>query len=119
MCYCRIHVAGNVGGLALNEAVQYLVTNIAHLCIRECIAVLSLEVYLNNTVSLKNYKTSILAACWHQATNVAAKCTARLEGYQVGPKVLLRALCHYVLPAEIVLADFNLEVSTLTAKLPT
>ena len=35
-----------IGGLALNETVQYLVMNIARLCIRERIAILSLEIYI-------------------------------------------------------------------------
>ena len=35
----------------------------------------------------------------------------------MGPRVLLRALHHYALLAKIILADFNLAVSTLIIKL--
>ena len=47
-----------------------------------------------------------------------AICTARIEGCRVEPRALLHALCHYTLRAKIILADFNLAVSTQTAKLP-
>ena len=46
-----------------------------------------------------------------------AICTAHVEGRRVGPRVLLRALHHYALLAKIILADFNLAVSTLIIKL--
>ena len=36
----------------------------------------------------------------------------------MGPRVLVHALRHYMLQAKIMLADFNLAVSTQTAKLP-
>ena len=37
---------------------------------------------------------------------------------RAGPRVLLHSLRHYALQAKIILADFNLAVSTPTAKLP-
>ena len=47
-----------------------------------------------------------------------AICTAHVEGLGVGPRVLLHALHYYTLRAKIIVADFNLAVSTPTAKLP-
>ena len=48
-----------------------------------------------------------------------AICRAYVEGRRVEPRALLHALRrYYVLRVKIILADFNLAVSTLTAKLP-
>ena len=69
--------------------------------------------YLNKVVSLKFYKKYN----WQHAGAELAICTAREEGHWAGPRVLLHALCHYTLWVKI-LADFNLVVSTLTAKPP-
>ena len=66
--------------------------------------------YLNKVVSLKFYKKYN----WQHTGAEVAICTAH-EG--VGPRVLLHALCHYMLWVKI-FADFNLAVSTLTAKPP-
>ena len=43
---------------------------------------------------------------------------ARVVGCRVGPRAPLHALNHYALWTKIRLADFNLAVSTLTAKPP-
>ena len=45
-------------------------------------------------------------------------CTAHIEWCQAGPRALLHALHHYTLQAKIILADFNLEVTTPTTKPP-
>ena len=45
-------------------------------------------------------------------------CTACIEGRRAGPRALLHALHHYALRVKIILADFNLAVSTPTAKPP-
>ena len=66
--------------------------------------------HLNKVVSLKFYN-------WQHAGAELAICTACEEGHWAGPRVLLHALCHYTLWAKI-FADFNLVVSTLTAKPP-
>ena len=62
--------------------------------------------YLNKAVIYKKYN-------WQCAGAELAICTACVEG----PKALLHALRH-VLGAKILLVDFNLAVSTPTAKLP-
>ena len=54
---------------------------------------------------------------WQCAGAELAICTAHVEGRQVRPRVLLRALHHYALPAKIILVDINLVVSTLIIKL--
>ena len=69
--------------------------------------------YLNKVVSLKFYKKYN----WQHAGTELAICTAHEEGRWAGPRVLLHALCHYTLWVKI-LADFNLAVSTPTAKPP-
>ena len=55
---------------------------------------------------------------WQCASAALAICRARIEGHRVEPRALLHALRHYPLRAEIILADFNSAVSTLTTKLP-
>ena len=45
-------------------------------------------------------------------------CTARVEGCRAGPRALLLVLRHYMLWMKIILVDFNLAVSTPTAKPP-
>ena len=55
---------------------------------------------------------------WQRAKAELAICRARVEGQRVKPRALLHALRHYALWAEIILADFNLVVSTPTAKPP-
>ena len=46
-----------------------------------------------------------------------AICTGRVGGCQAGPRALLHALHHnYALRAKIMLTDFNVAVSTPTAK---
>ena len=53
---------------------------------------------------------------WQCASTELAICTARVEvPGQVEPRVLLHALCHYALQTKIILADFNLAVSTQTS----
>ena len=69
--------------------------------------------YLNKVVSLKFYKKYN----WQHAGAKLAICTAREEGRWAGPRVLLHALCHYTLWVKI-FANFNLAVSTPTAKPP-
>ena len=69
--------------------------------------------YLNKVVSLKFYKKYN----WQHTGAEVAICTAHEEGCWAGPRVLLHALCHYMLWVKI-FADFNLAVSTLTAKPP-
>ena len=56
------------------------------------------------------------AQFWGQTATELAICTARIEapGW-VEPRALLHALCHYALQTEIILADFNLVVSTQTS----
>ena len=70
--------------------------------------------YLNKAVSSQIYKKYN----WQRASATLAICTARVEGRPPGPRALLHALHHYVLWAKIILADFNLAVSTPTAKPP-
>ena len=53
---------------------------------------------------------------WQCASVVLAMCTARVEGHRVGSRALLHAIHHCALRAKIIIADFNLAVSTLTAK---
>ena len=55
---------------------------------------------------------------WQRASVKLAICTACVEECWVGPRALLHALHHYVLRAKIMLVDFNLAVSTPTAKPP-
>ena len=69
--------------------------------------------YLNKVVSLKFYKKYN----WQHAGAELAICTAHEEGHWAGPRVLLHALCNYTLWVKI-LVDFNLAVSTPTAKPP-
>ena len=66
--------------------------------------------YLNKAVSLQIYKKYN----WQCASTVLVICKARVEGCPAVPRVLLHALHQYALQAKIVLADFNLVVSTLT-----
>ena len=49
---------------------------------------------------------------WQLASTKLAICTVRLEGHRAGPRFPLHALHHYVLRVKIILADFNLVVST-------
>ena len=70
--------------------------------------------YLNKAVSLQIYKKYNL----QHANDKVAICTACVERRRAGPRALLHALCHYTLRAKIILADFNLAVSTPTAKPP-
>jgi len=46
---------------------------------------------------------------------LGAICATHVEGHQAGPRMLLHALRHYVLQVKIILVDFNLALSTLTA----
>ena len=55
---------------------------------------------------------------WQRASAKLALFTACVEGRRVEPSALLHALRHYALRAKIILADFNLAVSTQTAKPP-
>ena len=57
-----------------------------------------------------------MAVCY--SAKLAIICTTCIEGCQAVPKVLLHALRHYGLWVNIILAHFNLVVSTPTAKLP-
>ena len=68
--------------------------------------------YLNKAVSLQIYKKCNL----QHASAKLATCATHIEGHWVGPRVLLHALHHYSLRVKIILADFNLEVSTPTTK---
>ena len=53
---------------------------------------------------------------WQCASTELAICTARVEAPgMVEPRALLHALCHYALQAKIILADFNLAISTQTS----
>ena len=70
--------------------------------------------YLNKAVSSQIYKKYN----WQQASAELAICTARVEEHHAGSRALLHALRHYALRVKIMLADFNLAVSTLTTKLP-
>ena len=84
----------------------YVIINIAHGHLSGSVAVLSFEV---NSQINKKYN-------WQRASAELAICTARVEGHWVEPRVLLHALHHYVLRVKIILVDFNLAVSTHTAK---
>ena len=54
---------------------------------------------------------------WQRASAELAICTARVEGHQVEPRALLYALRHYArCRRKMILADFNLPVSTQMAK---
>ena len=55
---------------------------------------------------------------WQCASAELGKCTARVEGCQAGPRVLLHTLHHYALRPKIILVDFNLAVLTPTIKMP-
>ena len=44
---------------------------------------------------------------WQCASAELDKCTARVEGCQAGPRVLLHTLHHYALRPKIILVDFN------------
>ena len=70
--------------------------------------------YLNEALSLQIYKKYN----WQHAGAMLAICTAYIEERHAGPRALLHPLCHYALCAKIILANFNLVVSTLTAELP-
>ena len=60
----------------------------------------------------------VILVVWQRASVELAISTACVEGCRGRPRVLLHALRHYALRAKIILADFNLAVSTLTAKPP-
>ena len=66
---------------------------------------------LNKAVSLQIYKK----CNWQCACTELAICTACVEEHWARPRVQLQTLRHL---AKIILADFNLPVSILTAKLP-
>ena len=70
--------------------------------------------YLNNAMSSQIYKKYN----WQCANVELAICTACIEGRWAGPRVILHALLHDVLRSKIVVADFNLAVSTPTTKPP-
>ena len=67
--------------------------------------------YLNKAVSLQIRKKYN----WQCASTVLVICTAHVDGCPAVLRVLLHALHQYALRAKIVLADFILVVSTLTA----
>ena len=75
------------------------------------VAVPSLEVLVQSCEFAKGYN-------WQRASGELAICAARIEGCQAGPRALLHELHHYALPAKIILADFNLAVSTSITKPP-
>ena len=73
------------------------------------------------------YQGVLLSSCLRYITmsshvckkyNWQRACTACVEGCWAGPRALLHVLYHYVLRAKIMLVDFNLAVSTPSAKLP-
>ena len=66
---------------------------------------------LNKVMSLQIYKKYN----WQLACTELAICAAYILGHQARPRVQLQALRH---SAKIILPDFNLPVSILTAKLP-
>ena len=68
-------------------------------------------VVLERSHEFTNLQKVKLAASYHRASYMY---TASVEGW--GPELLHAK--HYVLWAKIILADFNLVVSTPTAKLP-
>ena len=75
--------------------------------------------YLNKAVSWKKYKK----CNWYIIGSVLAPSQlyiqlAQRSAYMAGPRVLLHALHHYALQAKIILVNFNLAVSTPTAKPP-
>ena len=56
---------------------------------------------------------AVLVSFW--LALLGAVCATHVEGHQAGPRMLLHALRHYVLQVKIILVDFNLALSTLTA----
>ena len=80
-----------------------------HVHLSGSIAVPSLEVFVQSREFAKKYN-------WQRASGKLAICAARIEGSQAGPRALLHELHHYALRAKIILADFNLAVSTFTTK---
>ena len=82
-----------------------------HITSSENVAILSRLRYLNKAVSSQIYN-------WQYASTKLAICTAHIEGCQAGPRALLHALHHYAGRVKIILAHFNLVVTTPTAKPP-
>ena len=92
-------------------AAYYIIINIVRVCIRERCHASSHLTYLNKAVSSQIYN-------WLFASANLAISIDCIERHGAGPRVLLHALRHYALRVKIILADFNLAVSTPTAKPP-
>ena len=120
----EILVKFKFGGGA-SHCIMYIIINVAHAYLSGSI-LSSRFWYLNRAASSQIYKkynlqraSADLVSSPGSANETSAElamCTACVEGCWVGPRALLHALRHYTLRVKIISVDFNLAVSTWTAK---